>query len=173
MVSPWLPRVIASTLEVGTPSWSATFCLNRAVSSMPAWPTTRPLGNPVTLEVSAVISSSGLDTTTMTALGENFATFSATLRTILALVSIRSMRLMPGLRASPAVMTTTSESAVRSYPEPSMPVVMPTTLVSKPSIDRLWLMSSAMPSGLPSRMSVISTSSKMSNSASRCAVVEP
>ena len=50
----------------------------------------------------------------MTALGENFATFSATPRTILALVSIRSIRLMPGLRGRPAVITTMSESAVRS-----------------------------------------------------------
>ena len=40
--------------------------------------------------------------------------FSATPRTILALTSSRSIRLMPGLRGRPAVMTTTSEPAVAS-----------------------------------------------------------
>ena len=50
----------------------------------------------------------------MTAFGECWATFSATLRTIFALTSIRSMRLMPGLRGSPAVITTTSDPAVAS-----------------------------------------------------------
>ena len=50
----------------------------------------------------------------ITAFGECATTFSATLRTIRALVSIRSIRLMPGLRGRPAVMTTTSEPAVAS-----------------------------------------------------------
>ena len=40
--------------------------------------------------------------------------FSATWRTILALVSMRSIRLMPGLRGRPAVITTTSEPSVPS-----------------------------------------------------------
>ena len=40
--------------------------------------------------------------------------FSATSRTIFALVSMRSIRLMPGLRGRPAVMTTTSELSVPS-----------------------------------------------------------
>jgi hypothetical protein len=38
--------------------------------------------------------------------------FSLTLLTILTLVSIRSSRLMPGLRGRPAVTTTTSEPAM-------------------------------------------------------------
>ena len=49
----------------------------------------------------------------------------------------------------------------------------PVTLVSNPSTGRDWFMSSASPSGLPSMMSVSTTSSKMSYSARRCAVVEP
>ena len=81
---------------------------------MPAWPMTRFLGNCVASWASAVISSSGLETTMTTASGEVDATFSATWRTILALVSMRSIRLMPGLRGSPAVMTTTSEFSVPS-----------------------------------------------------------
>ena len=68
---------------------------------MPAWPITRCFGKPLASWASAVISSSGLDTTMITALGECLATFSATPRTILALVSIRSIRLMPGLRGKP------------------------------------------------------------------------
>ncbi len=125
------------------------------------------------MAASAVISSSGLETTISTAFGECLAMFSVTWRTILALTSIRSIRLMPGLRGRPAVMITMSEPAVFSYPEPSSLVVTPTTLVSKPSIGRDWFMSRARPSGLPSTMSVSTTSSKMSYSASRCAVVEP
>ncbi len=102
------------TEPTGTPSSTATKFVKRAVSSMPAWPMTWFLGSPEASWVSAVISSSGLDTTTMTAFGECATTFSATLRTMRALVSIRSMRLMPGLRGRPAVMTTTSEPAVAS-----------------------------------------------------------
>ncbi len=60
-----------------------------------------------------------------------------------------------------------------SYPSPPGPVVCPVTRVSKPSIGRDWFMSRASPSGFPSTMSVSTTSSKMSYSASRCAVVEP
>ena len=72
----------------------------------------------------------------MTALGECFAMFSATPRTMPALTPIKSMRLMPGLRGSPAVMTTTSELAVASYPAPSGVVVAPMIFVSNPSIER-------------------------------------
>ena len=162
------------TEATGTASVSATKWVKRAVSSMPAWPITRFFGNPLASWASAVISSSGLETTMITAFGAYFATFSATPRTILALVSIRSIRLMPGLRGRPAVMTTMSQSAVFSYPSPvAGSVVTPTTLVSKPSMGRDWFMSSARPSGLPSTMSVRTTVSKMSYSARRWAVVEP
>ena len=56
---------------------------------MPAWPMTRFFGKPVASWVSAVISSSGLETTMTTASGACLATFSATSRTILALVSMQ------------------------------------------------------------------------------------
>jgi hypothetical protein len=55
-----------------------------------------------------------LDTTMTTASGEVRAMFSATWRTMPALVSMRSIRLIPGLRGSPAVITTTSEPSVPS-----------------------------------------------------------
>ena len=173
MVSPCEPNVSVRTERTGTPAASATKFVNRAVSRMPAWPSTRWCGNPVASWVSAVISSSGLDTTTTTALGAYLATFSATCRTILAFTSSRSIRLMPGLRGRPAVMTTTSEPSIASYPSPFGPVVTPTTVVSKPSTGRDWFMSRARPSGLPSMMSVSTTVPKMSYSARRCAVVEP
>jgi hypothetical protein len=111
MVSPWEPSVIASTLVGLVPSSEATKCLKRAVSSMPAWPITRSLGKPETSAASAVISSSGLETTMMTASGEPSTNLRVTSPTILALVSSRSIRLMPGLRGRPAVITQTSEPA--------------------------------------------------------------
>jgi hypothetical protein len=48
----------------------------------------------------------------MYALGEYRTTWDTTVLTILALVWSRSSRLIPGLRAMPAVTTTTSEFAV-------------------------------------------------------------
>ncbi len=114
MVSPCEPRVSVFTDLTGTPSFSATELVNRAVSSTPAWPSTRFFGNAEAAWVRAVISSSGLETTTMTAFGAYLATCSATPRTILALTSSRSIRLIPGLRGRPAVMTTTSEPSMAS-----------------------------------------------------------
>ena len=113
-MSPCDPRVSVRTEPTGTPSFSATKYENLAVSSMPAWPITRAEGNPETFAASAVISSSGLDTTISTASGACLTTFSTTFLTILALTSIRSIRLMPGLRARPAVITTMSAPAIAS-----------------------------------------------------------
>ncbi|CAB5011986.1 unannotated protein [freshwater metagenome] len=114
MVSPCEPRVRVLTEATGTPRSSATKCVNRAVSSMPAWPMTRWYGNPVTSCASAVISSRGFATLMTIASGACFAMFSATERMIFAFVSMRSMRLMPGLRGRPAVMMTISEPAMTS-----------------------------------------------------------
>ncbi len=75
---------------------------------------TRLAGKPETFAASAVISSSGLDTTISTASGACLTTCSVTDRTILAFTPIRSIRLMPGLRGRPAVMTTTSDPAMAS-----------------------------------------------------------
>ena len=62
----------------------------------------------------ARLAGAGLDTTMTTALGAYLAMFSDTCRTILALTSSRSIRLMPGLRGRPAVTTTTSEPSMAS-----------------------------------------------------------
>ncbi len=79
---------------------------------MPAIPITRSLGNPVTSAARYVISSSGLLTTTTIASGECSFTLLATSRMIPAFLPRRSIRLIPGWRGSPAVITTTSEPAV-------------------------------------------------------------
>ena len=86
----------------------------RAVSSTPAMPMTRSRGNPLTTLATWAMASSGLLTTTITASGDRSATWRATEATILALVITRSSRDMPGLRATPLVMRTTSEPAVSS-----------------------------------------------------------
>jgi hypothetical protein len=65
---------------------------------------------------------------TMIACGHFSITCSVTEVTILAFVASRSSRLMPGRRASPAVMTTTSLFSVSSYE------VVPTISASDPTI---------------------------------------
>jgi hypothetical protein len=60
------------------------------------------------------MASSGLLTTMMIAWGLVLLISALTAPTILALVLNKSSRLMPGLRGMPAVMTTTSLSAVAS-----------------------------------------------------------
>src|SRR5690242_9229801 len=84
-----------------------------------------------------------------------------------ALVLSRSSRDMPGLRAMPAVMTTTSEPAVSSYP------LVPITRVSYSSIGADCHWSSPLPCGIPSAMSTRTTTFASSFSAMRCAVVAP
>jgi hypothetical protein len=79
-------------------------------------PITRSFGNPAASNATWHMASSGLETTMMTASGDCATTCSVTLRTMPMLVRNRSSRLMPGFRATPLVMTTTSELAVSSYP---------------------------------------------------------
>ena len=86
----------------------------RAESSTPAIPTTRLDGKPDFFHASCTMASSGLVTSTRMAFFERALTSSTTEPTISAFLNRRSSRVMPGLRASPAVITTTSESAVSS-----------------------------------------------------------
>jgi hypothetical protein len=73
---------------------------------------TRSLGKPETSAARNVISSSGFVTTIMIASGERGMKRSTTSRTIPAFLPSRSIRLIPGCRGNPAVITTTSEPAV-------------------------------------------------------------
>ncbi|CJA86714.1 Uncharacterised protein [Streptococcus pneumoniae] len=84
----------------------------RAVSNTPDWPITRSFGNPASLNTEYVIASTGFVNTTIIAFGEYFAMSRVILFIILEFVATKSSRLIPGLRAIPAVITTTSESAV-------------------------------------------------------------
>ena len=112
MDSPCEPSVIASTTSGDTPSSSAMMARSRAESSTPAIPMTRSFGKPDTSAARYVISSSGFVTRIKIASGEPGTTFSTTSRTIPAFLPSRSIRLMPGWRGNPAVITTTSEPAV-------------------------------------------------------------
>jgi hypothetical protein len=87
---------------------------NRAASRTPAMPITRRSSNPEIRWASAVITSSGLLTMTMTAFGERFTHSVTTPPTIFAFVLSRSERDIPGFRAMPAVIRMTSESFVSS-----------------------------------------------------------
>ena len=84
----------------------------RAESKIPAWPMTRSRGSPVFFIVRYAIVSSGLVNTMKMAFGECFNVSVAALPTISALVFNKSSRLMPGLRAIPAVIMMMSEPLV-------------------------------------------------------------
>ena len=74
-------------------------------------PTTRLWGNPVTSRITHTMASSGLVMTMTNALGACFLMPSAAVRMMPVLMFSRSSRLMPGLRATPAVTMTTSAPA--------------------------------------------------------------
>ena len=86
------------------------------MSRMPAWPNTRSLGKPDAFFATWHIASSGFETMIRIASGETAIAASVTAPTIFSFVVTRSSRLMPGFRGTPAVITTTSEPAVSSYP---------------------------------------------------------
>ena len=113
--SPWPPSTIAVTSLTDAPVSHAMKVEKRAVSRIPAMPKTRSFGQPVAARATWHIASSGFETTIRIASGDCFARpRGRTEPTIFSFVVTRSSRLMPGLRGSPAVMTTTSEPAVSS-----------------------------------------------------------
>ena len=110
--SPWPPSTIACTSFTDEPVSQAMNAEKRAVSRMPAMPTTRSFGKPETACATWHIASSGLETTTSTLFGDRRTTSLVTEATIASFVVTRSSRLMPGERGRPAVITTTSEPFV-------------------------------------------------------------
>ena len=114
MVSPWPPSTNAVTFSTDTCSSWAMKVRNRAESSTPAMPMTRSVGKPDFFQASCTMASSGLVTRIRIAFLERLTTCSTTEPTISAFLKRRSSRVMPGLRARPAVITTMSESAVSS-----------------------------------------------------------
>ncbi|MCZ7588508.1 MAG: hypothetical protein M5U27_06550 [Gaiella sp.] len=112
--SPWPPSTIAWTSFTEEPVSQAMNAEKRAVSRIPAMPTTRSLGKPETACATWHIASSGFETTTITLFGERRTTSFVTEATIASLVVTRSSRLIPGERGRPAVITTTSDPFVSS-----------------------------------------------------------
>ena len=102
---------MSSTL---TSSSNAMKLQRRALSSIPAMPTTRSLGSPLTSLATQAMASRGLETTMIYAFGLALTHSSVTALTILTFVANSSSRLIPGLRAMPAVMMMTSLSALSS-----------------------------------------------------------
>ena len=75
-------------------------------------PTTMAGGRPVTFCITQTMASSGLVMTMTKASGQSVLMFSPTLLITPALMLIRSSRLMPGLRGTPAVTITTSAPSI-------------------------------------------------------------
>ena len=112
------------------------------------------------------IVSSGLVRTMKIASDEYLRALRVASLTILALMVRRSSRLIPGLRGTPAVITTISEPFVAAKS------LLPTTATSLPTTGKASSKSSALPWGIPSTIST-RTRSAISRSASQWAVVEP
>src|SRR5262245_44576529 len=104
----------------------------------------------------------------MIVLGEYFTICSVTDCMILKLTFSRSSRLIPGLRGTPEVMTTTSESAVSFQPASSAPA--PMIRESDPSIGHASYMSSATPFAFWSAMSMMTTSASSLSAMARATV---
>ena len=116
MVSPCPPSTMALTSSTETSVASAMKVRNRAESSTPAMPITRSRGKSAAANATWHMASRGFETTMRMASGDCWTACSVTERTMPMLVRSKSSRLMPGLRAMPEVMTTTSDPAVSSYP---------------------------------------------------------
>ena len=115
--SPCPPRTTAVTSFTDTSSSCEMNAAKRAVSRIPAMPTTRRFLKRDAAFATWHIASSGFETTTSDRAREISCTASfVTVETIASFVATRSSRLMPGERGLPAVITTTSDPAVSSYP---------------------------------------------------------
>mmetsp|Transcript_9092 Transcript_9092/g.18826 ORF Transcript_9092/g.18826 Transcript_9092/m.18826 type:complete len:258 (+) Transcript_9092:820-1593(+) len=122
----WPPMTGTWTAPGGTPTASARKVLARTTSR---WVTpSRRAGSytPRAFSTSATMGTvefTGLEMMLMTARGHTFATPSARVLTMPALVLKRSSRVMPGLRGTPAGMITSSapSSASSSAPAPTNP----------------------------------------------------
>ena len=112
IVSPWPPSTKVLTSLTETLNSSAMKWLKRAESSTPAMPTTLLCGRPENSRSAHTIASSGLVMQMTNASGALFLMPSPTAFITLRLMPSRSSRLMPGLRATPAVTMITSAPAM-------------------------------------------------------------
>ena len=107
-MSPWPPSTKLFTSFTDVPNSSARKWLNRALSSTPAMPTTLCVGRPENSRSAQTIASSGLVMQMTKASGALSRMPSPTAFITFRLMLSRSSRLIPGLRATPAVTTITS-----------------------------------------------------------------
>ena len=112
--SPWPPSTIAVTSFTEAPVSHAMNAEKRAVSRIPAMPTTRFRLKRDAAFATWHIASSGFETTTRIASRERLTASRVTLPTIASFVVTRSSRDIPGDRGFPAVITITSEPSVSS-----------------------------------------------------------
>ena len=143
---------MALTSLAATPRAWARKVRYLAESSTPAIPITRFRGKPETLNAVYTMASIGFVTTISTHSGEYLTTSRVHDFTIATFLESKSFLPIPGFRARPATMITTSESAV------SLKSFDPTRETENPSIGPDCIRSSALPCGTPSTTSIIATS---------------
>ena len=114
MVSPCPPSTKAVTSRMETPNSTDRKWRKRAESSTPAMPTTFWCGRPENSRNAQTMASSGLVMQITKAFGAYLAMPSPTDFITLRLMPIRSSRLMPGLRGTPAVTMMTSAPRMSS-----------------------------------------------------------
>src|SRR4029079_14058089 len=112
IVSPWPPSTKAVTSSTLTLNSSARKWRKRALSSTAGMPTTRLWGRPENSRSAHTIASSGLVMQMTKLFGAWVRIPSPTAFITLRLMPRRSSRLMPGLRATPAVTMHTSAPAM-------------------------------------------------------------
>jgi hypothetical protein len=125
---------------------------NRVESRTPAIPTTFLKAKPVSLRTTMEITSRGFVTTMTTAFGARRAISRAACAAMPTFVFSRSIRSMPGFRAIPAVITTTSLPAI------SAKSVVPRMRTSYPRSGAAWRKSSALELARPLTTSTITMS---------------
>ena len=112
IVSPWPPSTNAVTSSTETLNSSARKWRNRALSSTPAMPTTMWCGSPENSRNAHTIASNGLVMQITKAFGALALMPAPTAFITFRLMPSKSSRLIPGLRAIPAVTMHTSASAM-------------------------------------------------------------
>jgi hypothetical protein len=114
-----------------TPSFLERTYLNRELSRTPPWPTTFALGNPDAFRATYAMASIGLVTIRIIELGACFAMFFVTSAIIPEFFARRSILVIPGFLARPAVTTT------RSAPASAEKSAEPLTSTSMPASESL------------------------------------
>ena len=141
----WPPTTGKSTAPASTPAASATNALARTTSSVVTPNSLRGSNTPAALRISAAMGTvelTGLEMIATSARGQYRATPCASVATIPALMLNKSSRVMPGLRGTPAGITTSAAPA-SAAPSSASPVCA----VTRAGVS-MWARSAATP-GVP------------------------